>query len=382
MRPASVALALGLVLALSPSCRRDPPRPVLFVTVDALRADRVGAYGSRGLPTPAIDRFAREGALVEGAVAPMGRTTQAVGTLLTGLHPLAHGADGLGMTLPAGPPTLAERFRAAGYDTAAFASNVFLRPGLGFERGFGVFSNPKQRWDGDSAAALTDEALAWLRRAAQGDRPWFLWVHYLDPHWTYEPPAEFGTRADPDWNGPFDFFGRVAASRLSKGQAIFETDRILTAREIEHVQRLYDGEVAATDAAIAALWNGLLSLGLADRVIVVFTADHGESLGEHRYWFAHGEYLYEPSLRVPLLVRAPGIVPAGTRVTGTVPTQDVAPTLLDLAGLPPFEAADGRSLAALLRAGGRQGAPPATTVHVADHILVHPENPRDRKSVV
>ena len=372
-------LLAGVLCLAFPGCGvREPRPPVVLLTVDTLRRDHVSIYGDAPRETPGIDRIGREGAVILDPVAPFGRTTQSVGTFLTGLHPLRHGADGLGMRLPDRVTTLAEAFRAAGYRTAAFVTNVSLRPGLGFDQGFDLYSNPRQRWGGDSAATVVDEALAWARDAARGEdgRPVFLWVHLLDPHWTYEPPAKWARRTDPEWNGEFRLFSDVAAGTLTKGEILFFADRHLSPREIEHARRLYQAEVLETDAAIARFLAGLDELGWLERGILAFTADHGEALGDHRYWFGHGEYLYDDTLRVPMMFRAPGRVPPGTRLAGTVRLEDLAPTLLDLAGLPVPGGLDGVSLAPELERGGERRVPDEVEVHVADHELVHPENPR------
>jgi arylsulfatase A-like enzyme len=368
---ASIAV-LGLLLA---GCRGASHPPVILVTVDALRADRVGLYG--GLATPHFDRVGLEGAVAAHAVAPFGRTTQSVGSILTGLHPLHHGADGLGMRLPASNTTLAERFGAQGYDTAAFITNIVLQPGFGFEKGFGLFSNPESRWVGDSANTLTDEALAWVRdHARTGERPFFLWIHYLDPHWPYEPSPEFARRTDPGWTAPSDVAARIDRGEIAWGKLLFDAPAAVGNDGIERLRRAYDAEVLQTDAAVGRLLNGLAQAGVLDRAVVLFASDHGESLGEHAYWFGHGEYIYEPVLRVPLAVRYPGTIPAGTRVEGDVQLTDIAPTLLDLAGLGVPPGVDGVSLAPALRAGGTQRAPARAAVHLSDHLLVRRENPR------
>lgn len=354
----------------------DSMRPIVLVTVDALRADHVGFYGTAPLPTPNMDQIGREGAAADYAVAPFGRTTQSIGTILTGLHPLAHGADGLGMQLPGRVTTIAEVLRLHGYDTAAFVSNIVLRPGLGFEQGFDIYSNPRPHWENDSAHDVTAEALAWAADPRRQKRPWFLWLHYLDPHWTYEPASEFARLADPDWAGGDKLLEELRHGRPPTGALVFGADRLLPQRSVTHVRRLYAGEVASADHALGQLLAGLDRLGLLDRSIVILTADHGESLGEHRYWFAHGEYIYEESLRVPLFIRAPGLVPPGTRIGGVVPLQDLAPTLLDLVDASPAPGINGESLARLLRQGGTHVAPPNVAVHLADHLLVRDENPR------
>lgn len=374
-----VRLAFTLGTLLGTGCGTLPggssPKSVILITVDTLRADRVGLYG-RLLATPHFDEVGREGATVLTAYAPVPRTTQAVGSLMTGLFPTRHGADGLGMRLPEGVTTLAEILKGYGYDTAAFATNIVLQPGFGFEQGFDLFSNPSSRWLGDSAFSLTDEALAWLRSRSAGGRPFFLWVHYLDPHWSYEPSAEFARRVDPDWDGTDDVARRVESGVVPWGKLIFAAPSTLTAAEIERTRRLYDAEVLQTDAAFGRLIDGLRDLGRWDDAVIAFTSDHGESLGEHDYWFAHGEYLYDTTLHVPLMVRAAGLVPSGTRVSGIVRLEDLMPTLLELAGQAVPADLDGASIAAALRAGGDSRVANERAAALTDHLLIRDENPR------
>lgn len=377
-RPRGTALlVLAALCAVSlVGCGDPPPRPVILLTVDTLRADAVGLFGGQHVETPQMDGIGRDGAIIERTFVPTPRTTQSVGTILTGLHPLTHGADGLGMQLTDDVTSIAEVFRANGYRTAAFVTNINLAPGRGFEQGFDLYSNPENRWKGNSAEDLTSEAIAWLE-SRNGDEPFFLWIHYLDPHWPYTPPAEFARRADPEFaDRDFDITERQERGDVSKGQIIYEARSIMTEREIEHVRRLYAAEVGATDEAIGRLFEALERLELRDEVLLTFTSDHGESLGEHDYWFAHGEYLYEGGLRVPWMVRAPGLVPEGTRIGGVTLLADVAPTVLGLSGLPIPPLVEGRDLSPFLRGEAESSPGDPIAVHVGDWRHIHPENPR------
>ncbi len=368
---------LGLVLLLLlVSC---PPREkaphIVLITVDTLRADHVGP-GAR-VETPALTAFAARGVRFTNAYAPFGRTTQSVATFLTGQHPLEHGAVGLGYPLDESVTTLAEHLREQGYRTAAFTANLHLQRTLGFAQGFELYSSPEARWSGNHGPAQTAEALAWLEEARRDDpdAPIFLWVHYLDPHWPYSPPAEDARRLDPTWQGVDDLARRVATNELPHGRMIFFADEELSEREIEHTRRLYGAEVEAMDRSLGALLEGLEDRGLGEESVIAFTSDHGESLGEHRYWFAHGEYVYDGTLRVPLLFRAPGVEP-GRVVKTPVALRDVPATLLELAGQPPLPGAEGLSLTPLFAGEGEDLFLRRPLLHVADHVLVREENPR------
>jgi arylsulfatase A-like enzyme len=349
--------------------RHDSPSLIL-VTVDTLRADRLACYGRSQAKTPFMDRLAREGTRFTTVVTPVPRTTPAVASLLTGLLPPAHRVRGLNSRLPAEIPSIATWMKAGGARTGAFISNLFLRRGTGFERDFDVFSDPKDRWDGNSAAQVTDEALDWVRGLA-GDQRFFLWIHYLDPHWTYDPPAPYDRLYDPDWSDSWPYNG-IAAGDKAQGRIIFRNT--MTPREVHHAVSLYEGEIASTDAQLGRLLDGLASMGRLDPSLVVLTSDHGESLGEHGYYFAHGEYLYDGTLLVPLILRWPGHVPAGTVSTRMVRLTDIAPTALAMLGLPLPSGLDGRDLSGDLR--GPAADPERECWIESDQDFAHSENPR------
>jgi len=257
-------------------------------------------------------------------------------------------------------------------------SNVFLRPGQGFEQGFDFYDNPEGRWDGDSAAEVSAGALRWLQARPAG-RSFFLWVHYLDPHWTYLPSPPKDVVFDPDYKGRFTLYDDIQARRLTKGQVIFENR--LDPRQVEHVVALYDGEIAQVDAALGPLLDDLSRL--PGPLLIALTSDHGESLGEHGYYFAHGEYLYDATLRVPLLLRMPGSITPGQRISSLAQNVDVAPTLLALVGIDRLQSVDGRPLLVRPRtAGAGSPAPfvpaPGRSIVFAesDYQLIHPENHR------
>ena len=375
----AAAGALAVLLVSAPGCRGGPKTSVVLVTIDTLRADRLGCYGSTRATSPHVDALAQQGVLFERATTTLPRTTQAVGSILTGRYPKSHGARGLFMRLPETNLTLAEALRGAGYATAAAVSNTFLRPGQGFEQGFDRFDNPEERWDGDSAADVTRAAVTLLDRlAATPGRPFFLWVHYLDPHWRYQPGAPWDRAFDPGFPGPLTVYADLDARRYTKGRLIF--DPPIDARQKEHLVALYDGEIAKTDAALGTLLERLERL--PGPLLTVLTSDHGESLGEHGYHFAHGETLYEGSLRVPLLLRLPGRIAPGSRSRILAENIDVAPTILALLGVDRLQGVEGRPL--LVEGSGDAGRGVMVPIpegrpfahSESDFQLIHPENPR------
>jgi len=286
---------------------------VLFVTIDTLRADHVGAYGAKGAETPTLDALATRGVLFEHAIATAPLTLPSHASLLTGQYPPTHGVrhNGIFMVSDAAE-TLAERFQASGFATGAVIAAAVLDPWFGLEQGFDHYDAdlPKERAGAAGfferhATQVTDAALTWLGRT---ERPFFLWVHYYDPHASYRPPEPFAGR----------FPGRP-----------------------------YDGEIAYVDHELGRLLAGLESSGRLAGTVVAVTSDHGEGLGEHGEE-SHSYFVYDSVLRVPLLIAGPG-VPAGRRVAALAPNPGVAATLVGLAGLPPLAKTDVADLAPLWR---------------------------------
>jgi len=285
---------------------------VLLVTIDTLRADHVGCYGHASAATPAVDALAARGVRFATAVAHVPLTGPSHASLLTSRTPLGHGfRDNGGYVLPPPVRTAAEDFRQGGYRTAAFVSAFPLDRRFGFDRGFETYDdhlpkgNDRRRspYVERPADATTDAALRWLGASPAGASPFFLWVHYYDPHAPYEPPGALAERF------------RAAP---------------------------YDGEIAFVDTQLVRLVRALEDGGALARTLVVVTADHGEGLGEHGEG-THGLFVYDATLKVPWIMAGPGI--AAGRVVETVARGvDLLPTLLDYAGLAPRADLEGRSL--------------------------------------
>ena len=310
---------------------RPAPTPagrpnILLVTIDTLRADHVGCYGYASAATPTLDALAARGVRFATAVAHAPLTGPSHACLLTGLTPLGHGfRDNGGFALPAAVKTAAEDFRQAGYRTAGFVSGFPLDRRFGFDRGFETYDdhlpkgNDRRRtpYVERFADATTNAVLRWLEASSSAaPPPFFLWVHYYDPHAPYEPPGELADRfrATP-----------------------------------------YDGEIAFADGQLGRLLRALEEKGALARTVVLATADHGESLGEHGEG-THGLFVYDATLKVPWIVAGPGI--AAGRVADTVARGiDVLPTLLDYSSLPIPPAIEGRSLRPALEGREMSDAP-------------------------
>ena len=303
---------LGLGCNLISADRAEGPNVVL-VTIDTLRADRVGAYGARDVATPTLDALAARGVLFEQAMAAVPLTLPSHASLLTGQYPATHGVRHNAIfVLGRETETLAERFSDAGYATAAVVGAAVLDPEFGLSQGFDVYDAdmPTERASAAGfferpAKEVTDAALAWL---AQERGSFFLWVHYYDVHAKYSPPEPFKTR-----------FAR----------------------------HLYDGEAANVDHELGRLLAALETEKRLSNTLVAVTADHGEGLGEHGEE-SHTYFIYDSVLHVPLILAGPG-VPAGRRVARVASNTGVAATLLALAGAKPLAKVDAGDLAPLWR---------------------------------
>jgi arylsulfatase A-like enzyme len=332
-----LALTLLLLLPLA-GCRGHDaePRILLLVSVDTLRADRLGAYGSLLGITPHLDRLAEQSLVFDWTYAPTSFTLPSVSSLLTGRYPEEIGIRGNRSVLAPGIPTLAAALKPHGWRSAAVVSNLVLhaKAGLGadFERYDDALPGAESTrgWPERTAADTTDAAIAALDAlgSERGQRL-FLWVHYQDPHGPYTPPEGLrerflaAERALPEGRRELpDATGRGGRGRIPTYQVIDDQ------REVAFYRAGYDAEVHYLDGQIGRLLAEIGRRGLDEASVVIFTADHGESLGEADYWFAHGDHLRDPLVRVPLLVRAPGLEPG--RRSDVASLVDVFPTLLGL----------------------------------------------------
>src|SRR5690242_20508588 len=319
-RGAFATLVLAGIVAGLVSCHgssRGRPPSVLLITLDTTRADRLGCYGYADALTPHLDALATSGTRFDAAYTPSPMTLPAHATLLTGREPPEHGVRVNGrQRLPDGVATVAEALRGRGYRTGAFVAAYVLARRFGLDRGF-------ETYDDDLSAARTQTvheplsvyrpgdvvagaALAWLESVMRDPAPFFVWVHFYDPHYPHYANASLaGTR-----------FAGVAS---------------------------YDAEVAFMDQQVGRVLEFLERSGRARDTVVIAVGDHGEGLGEHGDQ-EHGYLLNEEVLHVPLVLRWPGETRAGTSSDVVVTSADVAPTILDAAGIAPPALLRGRSL--------------------------------------
>ena len=363
---------------------------IIYITIDALRADHLGTYGYENAKTPNIDAFAAEGAVFEQANSQAPWTFPSFASQFTSLYPsdLNLSTDNRHISLmysrflDPSHVTMAEAIQAAGYRTQAIVTNPWLRPEFGFAQGFEGFTqvddarmfhfskmsdmslvtvarqmpalyslirnaytaitgNPGEPlvWD-VRADRVTEEAVSWLR--TNQDAPFFLWIHYVDPHYPFDPPPDFRPTVD-----------NVTAERLAYLSSYNEED-VYTGRarlrpeDKAAIIELYDGEIAYTDLYMGKLFDEIDAMGLRDNSLVILSSDHGDEFWEHG-GYQHGQSLYDELIRIPLIMRGPGIQP-GSRLAADVQHIDLLPTLVAVAGGTIPKEVKGRSLLPVLQA--------------------------------
>ncbi len=336
------ALVRGAVAILTlAACGGHPPDDslpnIFLITSDTLRADHLSIGGYPRETSPALDDFARKSWRFTQAVTVIPKTGPSFATMFTGRHPEEHGVRSNFEAIPEKLPVLAERLKGLGYRTAAFVGNPVLRSSKGFARGFDHYEHFAE--EGEDAVRSVNRAF--LNWAGEGwERPSFVWLHYLDPHGPYTPPEELEKLfIDDAWAGSDE---RVSLKiKIRKGGG---PNKMLGVLPVYHrhdgedrvavfVAR-YDAEIRYVDSAFAEVLSFLERKGLYEPSAIVFTSDHGESLGEHNYYFEHGWYAYEPTLHIPLMIKMPD-QKEGRTVETLVSNLDLLPTFLAMVGQPP-----------------------------------------------
>ncbi|MCA9242387.1 MAG: sulfatase [Phycisphaerales bacterium] len=360
----AILAAIGLAASLAPliACNKDtsqppPPRPnIIFILVDTLRADRLGCYGYPDAQTPQIDALASEGVLFERAVSPAPWTLPAMGSIFTGVYPSVHKANdysqGGGMletkvrVVDDDWDTLAERLQAAGYETAAFSANPFIKESTGFAQGFDHFDSSFAN-NATQGGTVTAAALKWLDARPDKSKPLFLYLHYMDVHAPYIVPDDVLAEVVSKLANKSDM-RPVQRIEAENHQGFFTTsvakyrgepyDRLRS--YADYYSALYDGCIQSMDREIGSLKSALTERNLWNGAYVILTADHGEALGEHLVW-THGFTAHQDQVHVPLILRWPGTLQP-KRVSPVVTTLDVGPTLLKQLDLPILQRAQGR----------------------------------------
>lgn len=343
-RTAGAVIVSFLTLAVS-GCSPDARQPhLVLVTIDCLRADRVGAYGSDLGLTPRMDALAREGTVFAETVAPIGTTHPSHASMLTGINPRYHGVRHNEHRLSGDMVTATERLRDAGYVTGAFVSYKSMLYRARLDQGFETVSDARHEpgepylRDGEEVIGMAGQ---WLEN--RGSKPAFLWVHLFEPHKPYRV-NEYSREAMQDFDG-FIRDGLSVKESQDHRQEILDSPRLL-----EGLRILYNGEVRRADALVGRLLDRLETSGMLSDSVVAVTSDHGQGLGHDDNLIGHGPVLAESLQQVPLIVRdfrrstAP-------RVDGRVGLIDLAPTLVALGGAEPLPYTQGRSLVPALDSG-------------------------------
>ncbi|MDE0887304.1 MAG: sulfatase [Myxococcota bacterium] len=371
-------ILLAFLLFLEAGCGGEsadpaPPRAIVFVSIDTLRADHLGLYGHHRFTSPVLDAFGAGGAVFEDASATTAWTLPSHASMLTGLYPGSHGVVDARTALADEVDTLADFFAAEGWDTAAVINVMWLkREHYGLTRGFEKYLSIEDSDYGRRAPSswTTDQAMQWL--GEQGERPLFLFVHYYDVHADYASLPEYERLFVSPYEGQADGSawqieranfaeahiaycleefdpGQCQFGSPEKPRRIDETmERIeFEGDDVKHLEELYDAGIRQLDTELGRLFSFIEASGRAEDTLVVITSDHGEEFMEHGR-LGHFLHAYQQSLRVPLIMRGPGI-PPGLRIDVPVSSVDLAPSLLALAGLEALPDFEGLDLSELLK---------------------------------
>jgi arylsulfatase A-like enzyme len=324
--------------ASKPERARRPIRNVILYLIDTLRADKLSPYNAATrVRTPGLTRFLESAAVIEHARSQENWTKPSVATLLSSLFPWQHNTFSDEAVLPASVELLPELLQKRGYFTGAFIANGYVSDKFGFKQGWQTYRNYIREGRRSVAESVAGDVLEWFDARPQ-DKPFFLYVHTIDPHVPYRPPKEFLAMYDSaPYAGPVNFGSD--AELLEK----IKIGRIpLGPRDKERLVALYDGEITYHDVHFDAIMRGLDKRGLADETVVVVTADHGEEFWDHGS-VGHGHSVYDELLHVPLIVRLPGVTQLDARISADVGLVDVAPTILEALGEAPAPNMAGRS---------------------------------------
>lgn len=351
-----VAIAIAVALLTLPGEVKKPS--VLFILIDTLRSDRLGCLGYERDLTPNLDALAARGVVFENARAQSSWTLPSMISLMTGKYVFSEIPG-----LPAQVPSLPQLMKQRGYATAGFVANALVGEKEGFKKGFDHFVVRRKGDFPCSGKDLNYQLLPWMRKSLKP--PFFLYLHYLDPHFPYDPPPE-GERIKDDMN-PIDADNLARFEQWAGAQPDYDRfDQDLA--EIRELLDLYDSEVRYVDRCVGQVLKELKRMGLEEDTIVVLASDHGECLWDHEHYPKaieksvppdernmtnhffrdHGYHLFEELIRVPLIISGPGI-PGNRKVGASVANVDLLPTLLDLTGGVQGFSGDGRSLAPILR---------------------------------
>lgn len=350
-------LAVVLFLGVTVAVLRPVPKPlnVVFVTIDSLRPDHLGCYGYKRSTSPNIDSFAREGVVFRQAIAQGSATLASNPSFITGSEPLWHPVDLADKSAYISPATktLPAVLKERGYTTALFTDHpTGIGRVFGFRKDLDVFTETET----GRSHELTLEAIKWLR--ANRKKKFFLWLYYFGAHGAYIAPASYKDMFLSDGLGPVD--KEIPIENGEAGPAFGVIPKYIAEDGIvstAYYTAKYDAGIRYCDEQIGIFWKGIKKLGLDKNTLFVLVADHGESFGEHGYYFFHGMTLYDEIVKVPLIMKGPKGFPKGKMFETQVRLLDVVPTILDVLGIRKERSMDGVSLKRLILTGSEQGIP-------------------------
>ena len=328
-----------------------PPVPedlsVLLIVLDGASAGRMSTYGYEKPTTPEIDKLAAESVVFSSAVSQAVYTIASIGSVLTGQYPERHQSVSFADRLPASAVTLPGLLTLAGFATVGFSGNAVVSSTFGLDRGYEEFQLAREREDYSGHGDSVQQSFSnWLQENAA--RRFFAYVHFREPHFPYDPPPPYDTRFGTPGSGELFPEGLSEWEDVDIYNDAAARNEDVPAEVLSRIRALYDGNMAFADHLVGKILEELDSLGLRERTIVILTADHGEALFEHRF-IGHNTQLYDESVRVPLMLRVPGMAPR--EVSQVVELIDLAPTILALVGSgegTAVEEMQGRSLVPLL----------------------------------
>jgi arylsulfatase A-like enzyme len=310
---------------------------VIVLLIDTLRADKLTVYNKTYVRSPSFEKFVKESTLFERCQAPANWTKPSCASVLSGLYPDSHKARGHSSKLSSSVKLASEYFRPLGFQAGAFVANGYLAAEFGFNKGWNKYTNFIRENKNTVAEAVFKEALEFI--AENKDKPFFTYIQTIDPHVPYDPPDEDLKLYDPrPYEGP--------VQNRSTGELLEEIKRgkvTLNARDQKHLESLYDGEITYHDRYFGHFLDALKKLGVLDNTVIIVCADHGEEFYDHQS-VGHGHTLYQELLHVPLVIRAPGVVPGGLRSEAEVGLVDILPTALHAVGADIPQQLEGKDL--------------------------------------
>jgi len=341
MRPHLFAVAVSIMCVVTGmrcsndgSFRAMPGCPIFLISIDTLRPDHLSCYGYDRMVTPGIDRLAEDGIRFDVAIAHAPNTLPSHASMLTSLYPEHHGAYyGRKTRIPSSLPTLATVLSDLGYRTVSYNGGAQIAPEYGLNTGFDRYVT----LGGTPFSVNNDSTFTWIEE--NGADSTFFFLHTYEVHYPFTPRYRYLKRLGNTYKGPLP--RRIDKPLLME---INQEKRQVSQSDIRHIIDTYDAEILSMDEAVAAFIDSLKALGLYDNAVIVFTSDHGEEFGEHGMYGWHGHTMYDELLHVPLIIKLPKSIAAGTVINEQVRSIDIAPTILEIAGSPIPVSFAGKSL--------------------------------------